>query len=175
MASLNKVFLIGNLTRDPELRYTPSGAAVADLGVAINRRYTTKDGEQREETVFVDVTVWNRQAENCCSYLRKGRSVHVEGHLRMDSWEDKNTGEKRTKIRIEGEQVQFLDSSGRRDEAGPADEAGASGPARRPGTGNGAPASRSYSTPPSTATPPKRPNPPSEPQPDDPSDEDIPF
>jgi single-strand DNA-binding protein len=118
MASLNKVFLIGNLTRDPELRYTPSGAAVTDLGLAVNRQYTTREGERRDETLFVDITVWNRQAETCCQYLKKGRPIHVEGFLRMDSWEDKNTGEKRTKVRVEADRVQFLDS--RRD-GGPSD------------------------------------------------------
>ncbi len=110
MANVNKVFLIGNLTRDPELRYTPSGAAVTDLGLAINRIYTTKDGDRREETLFLDVTVWNRQAENCCQYLKKGRPIHVEGYLKMDSWDDKTTGEKRSKIKVEAERVQFLDS-----------------------------------------------------------------
>ncbi|MBX6312445.1 MAG: single-stranded DNA-binding protein, partial [Isosphaeraceae bacterium] len=110
MASVNKVFLIGNLTRDPELRYTPNGSAVTDLGVACNRVYTTKEGERREEVTFIDVTVWNRQAENCCQYLRKGRSVHIEGYLRMDTWEDRTTGEKRSKLKVEAERVQFLGS-----------------------------------------------------------------
>ncbi len=102
MADFNKVFLIGRLTRDPELRYTPSGAAVADLGWRPAGRTTPKDGERREDKLFIDVTVWNRQAENCCQYLAKGRMVHVEGYLKMDTWDDRNTGEKRSKIKVRG-------------------------------------------------------------------------
>ena len=116
MASVNKVFLIGNLTRDPELRYTPAGNAVTDLGVATNRYYTTKDGERREEPTFIDVTVWNRQAETCCQYLKKGQPVHVEGYLKMDTWDDRTTGEKRSKLKVEAERVQFLGS--KRDDGG---------------------------------------------------------
>jgi single-strand DNA-binding protein len=107
MANLNKVFLIGNLTADPELRYTPNGTAVADLRLAVNRRFTSKEGEQKEETAFVDVVVWQRQAENCSQYLSKGRSVMVEGRLKLDSWENQQ-GEKRSKLRVVGENVQFL-------------------------------------------------------------------
>jgi single-strand DNA-binding protein len=121
MADLNRVFLMGRLTRDPELRYTAGGSAVTDLGVAINRSWTNKDGERREEAVFVDVTVWNRQAETCCQYLKKGRSIHVEGFLRMDTWDDRTTGEKRSKLRVEADRIQFLDS--RRDESAGADAA----------------------------------------------------
>src|SRR3954447_7050067 len=109
MAQLNKVFLMGNLTRDPELRRLTNGTAVTDLGLALNRTYTGKDGEKREEVVFIDVTVWDRQAETCCQYLRKGRAVHVEGFLKMDSWDDKTTGEKRTKLKVQADRVQFLD------------------------------------------------------------------
>jgi single-strand DNA-binding protein len=117
MADLNKVFLIGRLTQDPELRYTPAGAPVTDLRLATSRSFQPDEGERREETLYIDVTVWNRQAENCCQYLTKGRAVHVEGYLKVDSWEDKNTGEKRNKIKVVAERVQFLDS-GRRDDAG---------------------------------------------------------
>ena len=115
MAQLNKVFLMGNLTRDPELRRLANGTAVTDLGLALNRSFMGKDGEKREEVVFIDVTVWDRQAETCCQYLKKGRAVHVEGFLKMDTWEDKNTGEKRSKVKVQADRVQFLD---RRDEAG---------------------------------------------------------
>lgn len=115
MAQLNKVFLMGNLTRDPELRRIASGTAVTELGLALNRSFVGKDGEKREEVVFIDVTVWDRQAETCCQYLKKGRAVHVEGYLKMDSWEDKTTGEKRSKVKVQADRVQFLD---RRDEAG---------------------------------------------------------
>jgi single-strand DNA-binding protein len=127
MADLNKVFLMGRLTFDPELRRTPSGTAVTELRMATTRNWPGRDGERREETLFIDVTVWDRQAENCCQFLKKGSSIHVEGSLRMDSWEDKNTGEKRSKIRVNAERVQFLDS--RRGEsagAGPDDDYGSS-------------------------------------------------
>lgn len=115
MASLNKVMLIGNLTRDPEVRYTPKGTAVTDLGMAVNRRYRV-DEETREETTFVDVTFWGRQAETIGQYMRKGRSIFVEGRLQLDSWEDKNTGQKRNRLRVVGENFQFL--GGRGDDAG---------------------------------------------------------
>ncbi|MHC5541644.1 single-stranded DNA-binding protein [Singulisphaera rosea] len=112
MADLNKVYLMGRLTFDPELRYTPSGSAVTDLKMATSRTWTSKDGDRKEETLFIDVTVWDRQAENCCQYLKKGSSVHVEGSLKLDSWDDKTTGEKRTKIRVQADRVQFLDRRG---------------------------------------------------------------
>lgn len=188
MASVNKVFLIGNLTRDPELRYTPSGAPVTDLGVAVNRYFVTKDGERRDETLFIDVTVWNRQAENCCQYLRKGQPVHIEGYLRMDTWDDRNTGEKRSKIKIEAENVQFLGS--RRESGGPDDEyggggggVGGAGASRRgaptePRSASNGP-SRSYGN--SGAPPasgggggaPRRPSP--QPEPASSDEDDIPF
>ncbi len=107
MAYLNKVFLIGNLTRDPELRYTPSGTAVADLRVAINRRFNTQDGQSREETCFVDITMWARQAEVAAKYLKKGNSVFIEGRLHLDEWENSN-GERRTKLRVIAERFQFI-------------------------------------------------------------------
>jgi single-strand DNA-binding protein len=112
MADLNKVFLMGRLTFDPELRYTPSGSAVTDLRMATSRTWTGKDGDRKEETLFIDVTVWDRQAENCCQYLRKGSGVHIEGSLKMDTWDDKTTGEKRSKVRVQAERVQFLDRRG---------------------------------------------------------------
>lgn len=119
MADLNKVFLMGRLTFDPELRRTPSGTAVAELRLATSRSWSGRDGERREETLYIDVTVWDRQAETCCQYLKKGSPVHVEGYLKMESWDDKNTGEKRSKIRVQAERVQFLDS--RRGDAGDGD------------------------------------------------------
>ncbi len=172
MADLNRVFLIGRLTQDPELRSTPGGAHVSDLRLATSRKYTTKDGERREEKLFIDVTVWNRQAENCAQYLKKGRQIHVEGYLKMDSWDDRNTGEKRTKIKVEADHVQFLDS---RQDDGPGggggggdsydDESSPAPAARRPmgpanggqparggyapsGGGGGAPARRPMAPPP---------------------------
>ena len=108
MASFNKVILLGNLTRDPEVRYTPKGSAVADLGIAVNRVYTTDSGEKREETTFVDVTFWGRTAEVAGEYLKKGRPVFVEGRLQLDSWEDKTSGQKRSKLKVIGETMQLL-------------------------------------------------------------------
>lgn len=106
MADLNKVFLAGNLTRDPEVRHIPSGSAVATLSLAINRRYRDNTGKDREEVVYVDVTVWERQAENCGQYLTKGSPVLVEGRLKLDQWE--KDGKKQSKLSVVGERVQFL-------------------------------------------------------------------
>ncbi|HEY2342555.1 MAG TPA: single-stranded DNA-binding protein [Chthoniobacteraceae bacterium] len=108
MASYNKVFLLGNLTRDPEVRYTPKGSAVADLGIAVNRQYTLDNGEKREEVTFVDVTLWGRQAEVAGEYLKKGRSVFIEGRLQLDTWDDKQSGQKRSKLKVIGEMMQML-------------------------------------------------------------------
>jgi len=110
MASFNKVILLGNLTRDPEVRYTPKGSAVCDLGIAVNRVYTTEGGEKREEVTYVDVVLWSRLAEIAGEYLKKGRPVFIEGRLQMDSWEDKQSGQKRTKLRVVGESMQLLGS-----------------------------------------------------------------
>ena len=107
MANLNKVFLIGNLTRDPELRYTPAGVAVANLGVAVNRRFRDKSGELKEDVCFLTVTVWDKQAEACCQYLQKGSPIFVEGVLQSRSWET-NDGQKRSTIDVRAERVQFL-------------------------------------------------------------------
>lgn len=108
MANFNKVILVGNLTKDPEVRYTPSGTAVGDLSMAINRRFRGSDGEDREETCFVDVTVWGRQAETSGEYLRKGRPVLVEGRLKLDRWE--KDGQKHSRLGVVAERVQFLGS-----------------------------------------------------------------
>ena len=107
MASLNRVFLIGNLTRDPELRYIPSGTAVTDFGLAVQQNWTGKDGQKHEDVVFVDVTLWARQAELACEYLTKGRSVLIEGRLQFDQWQDKDR-QKRSKLRVVGDRMQFL-------------------------------------------------------------------
>ena len=109
MANLNKVFLIGNLTRDPELRYTPGGTAVANLGIAVNRRFKDSSGELKEEVCFLTVTVWDKQAEACCQYLTKGRPVFVEGVLQSRFWETPD-GQKRSAIDVRAERVQFLGS-----------------------------------------------------------------
>jgi single-strand DNA-binding protein len=150
MASFNKVLLLGNLTRDPEVRYTPKGSAVCDLGIAVNRSYTTDAGEKREEATFVDVTLWGRTAEVAGEYLKKGRPVFIEGRLQLDSWDDKQTGQKRSKLKVIGETMQLL-GSGR--------------------GGGGAPAEASdEDRPPSRPTPPPKPS--TQPQPDE---DEIPF
>jgi single-strand DNA-binding protein len=132
MASLNKVMLIGNLTRDPELRYTPGGRAVCDIRLAVSRRFKRANGEDGEETCFVSVVVWDKQGENCGKYLTKGSPAFVEGRLQLDEWE--KDGKKSSVLRVLAERVQFLGS--RRAEGG---EGGSeseprvgSGPARRP-------------------------------------------
>jgi single-strand DNA-binding protein len=110
MPNLNKVMLIGNVTRDPEARHTQNGTAVADLGMAINRTFT-KDGEKREEVTFVDVELWGRLAEIAVQYVKKGRPLFIEGRLKLDSWEDKS-GQKRQKLKVVGEGIQLLGSKG---------------------------------------------------------------
>lgn len=113
MASYNRVILVGNLTRDPEVRYIPSGTAVTELGLAVNRTWFDKQSNSRkEETTFVDVTLWGREAEVAGEYLSKGRPVLIEGRLQMDSWEDKQTGQKRSKLKVVCEKMQMLGSRG---------------------------------------------------------------
>jgi len=111
MANLNKVFLMGNLTRDPELRYTPSGTAVCEFGLAINRRWTTPDGEKREETCFVDCQMWGRRGEVIAEYLSKGKPLFVEGRLQLDQWEGKD-GQRRSKMRVVADNFEFLGGRG---------------------------------------------------------------
>ncbi len=127
MANLNKVILIGNLTRDPELRYTPKGTAVADISLAINRVWNNEQNQKQEETIFVDVTLWGRQAELAQQYLTKGRGAYIEGRLQMDTWDDKETGKKRSKLKVIGESLQFL-PDGRGQQGG----GGGGQPASRP-------------------------------------------
>ena len=113
MASYNKVILLGNLTRDPQVKYTPSGTAVAEIGLAVNRYWFDKQtNSRREETTFVDVTLWGREAEVAGEYLAKGRPVLIEGRLQLDTWDDKTTGQKRSKLRVVGERMQMLGSRG---------------------------------------------------------------
>lgn len=147
MASFNKVILLGNLTRDPEVRYTPKGTAVAEIGLAVNRIYSSGEGgEKREEVTFIDVTLWGRTAEIAGEYLKKGRPVLIEGRLQLDSWEDKQSGQKRNKLKVVGEAMQLL-GGGRGGDA----EEGGGGP-----------------RPQRTAPPPKAP-------PSEPDDDEIPF
>src|SRR6202047_1072822 len=108
MASFNKVILLGNLTRDPEIRYTPKGSAVCDLGIAVNRQYTLENGERREEVTYVDVVLWARLAEIAAEYLKKGRPIFIEGRLQLDTWDDKQSGQKRAKLRVVAESMQLL-------------------------------------------------------------------
>ena len=110
MASFNKVILVGNLTRDPELRYTPKGTAIAKFGLAVNRVWTSESGEKKEEVTFIDIDVFGRTAENVAQYMRKGSPMLVEGRLRLDQWDDKQTGQKRSKLGVVGEIIQFLGS-----------------------------------------------------------------
>ena len=112
MASLNKVILLGNLTRDPDLRSLPSGQAVCELGLAVGRRYVNNSGQEVEETCFVDIVVWGRSATNCKQFLEKGSQVLVEGRLQLDQWEDRNGGGKRSRLRVVAEQVQFMNRRG---------------------------------------------------------------
>ena len=116
MASLNKILLIGNLTHDPELRRIPSGTAVVTLRMAVNESFKSKTGEAVEKAIFLDVDVWDRQAETCQQYLSKGSPVLIEGRLQMDTWDDKETGQKRSRLKVRAERVQFL-SGPRRDGA----------------------------------------------------------
>ena len=119
MANFNKVILLGNLTRDPELRYVPSGAPVCSFDLAVNRSYTTQAGERRDEVCYVTIVVWGKQAETCAEYLKKGRGALVEGRLTLRSWETPD-GQKRSKHEVVGERVQFM--GGRREGGGPPEQ-----------------------------------------------------
>lgn len=140
MANFNKVILVGNLTRDPELRYTPKGVAIAKLGLAVNRVWKTETGETKEEVTFVDIDAFGKQAETIGQYLKKGRPILIEGRLRLDQWDDKQTGQKRSRLGVVLESFQFIDSNrsesgaepARRGTAVPADAA-SSAPAPEPG------------------------------------------
>lgn len=111
-AYLNRVLLMGNLTRDPEVRYTPKGTAVTDISIAINRVIGSEEGERREEVTYVEVTLWGRQAEVAQQYLTKGRGVFIEGRLQLDTWDDKQTGQKRSRLKVVGENMQMLSGRG---------------------------------------------------------------
>ena len=158
MASLNKVMLIGNVTRDPEVKFTPKGSAVADLGLAINRSYTNQGGEKVEEVTFVDVELWGRLAEIAGEYAKKGRPIFIEGRLRIDSWEDKQSGQKRSRLKVVAEGLQLLGS-----------RQGGGG-----GEGYEGEAAPSQSAAPRSSAPASRPAP-SKAPPAEPDDDDIPF
>ena len=150
MASFNKVVLVGNLTRDPELRYTPKGTAIAKIGLAVNRVWTNEAGEKKEEVTFVDVDVFGRTAENVGQYMRKGRPILIEGRLKLDQWDDKQTGQKKSKLGVVAETVQFLGSAADGGGSGgsaapkaarPAAAAAPAAPASEPLEGDGPPES----------------------------------
>ncbi len=147
MASFNKVILVGNLTRDPELRYTPKGMAIAKIGIAVDRVWTNEAGEKKEEVTFVDVVVFARTAENVGEYMRKGRPIMIAGRLRLDQWDDKQTGQKRSKLGVVAETGQFLGSandgggSGGGSPAPKAAKPAAAAPASEPLEGDGPPES----------------------------------
>jgi len=153
MANFNKVILAGNLTRDPELRYTPKGTAIAKLGMAINRTWKSETGENKEEVTFVDADAFGRTAEVIAQYLKKGRPILVEGRLKFDQWEDKNTKQKVSKLRVVVEGFQFLDS----------------------GRGDGASGDSSRSSRPTAAAPAQSAAEPAEPGAPAPEEDDVPF
>lgn len=155
MASYNKVMLMGNLTRDPEIRYTPKGTAVCEIGLAINRYFSGESGDKREETTFVDVTLWGRTAEIAQEYLKKGRPVFIEGRLQLDTWDDKQSGQKRSKLRVVAEGMQLLGSRDGGGSRGAGDEM-EEPPRSRPSSG-------SRNAPSKSAPPPE------------PDDDEIPF
>ncbi|MBI5426004.1 MAG: single-stranded DNA-binding protein [Opitutae bacterium] len=155
MANLNKVMLIGNLTRDPELRVTPKGTAICTFSLAVNRKFKDESGGEREEVTYVDIEAWGKAGENISKYCTKGRPLFVEGRLRLDQWEDKNTKEKRSRMKVVCENFQFLGSGGGRGEGG-----GGEG-------GEG----RTYSAPAPRASAPSRPAPAAQEN----LDEDVPF
>jgi single-strand DNA-binding protein len=152
MANFNKVILAGNLTRDPELRYTPKGVAIAKFGLAINRSWKTETGEVREEVTFVDIDAFGKQAETIGQYLKKGRPILVEGRLKLDQWDDKQTGQKRSRLGVVLDGFQFLDSGNRT-------EGGTEAPRARPAA---APAAASAAATPEAEAP-------------EPEQDDVPF
>ena len=158
MASFNKVILMGNLTRDPELRYTPKGMAVARITLAVNRTWKSETGEAKEEVAFIDVDVWGRSAETIAQYVKKGRPLLVEGRLKQDTWDDKQTGKKQSKLLVTLESFKFVDS-GQRSEGGPS--GGFENAPRR-------------NTAPVPASAPAQAEPPMD-EPPMPSDDDVPF
>lgn len=162
MPNLNKVMLMGNLTRDPEIKYTPKGTAIANFGIAINRTYTPEGGEKREEVTFIDLEAFGRTAEVIGEYFKKGRPIFIEGRLKLDQWDDKTTGKKQSKLRVVVESFEFLASR----------EGGAAGGG---GEGGGAPSGEARSSAPAQRRPPAAtPRPPADPDLDVQAD-DVPF
>jgi len=162
MANFNKVYLMGNLTRDPELRYTPKGQAVAKLALAVNRRYTTESGEAREEVTYVDIDAWGKQAEVISQYCKKGKPLFVEGRLKLDQWDDKTTGQKRSALRVVLEGFQFIGGPPTGEGGAPPSVGGGGGPVSRPVTRPASPARPVESGPAENDGPP-------------PEEDDVPF
>lgn len=163
MPNLNKVLLMGNLTRDPEIKYTPKGTAIANFGIAVNRVFTSGEGnEKKEEVTFIDIEAWGRTAEVIGEYFKKGKPIFIEGRLKLDQWDDKQTGKKMSKLRVVADSFEFL---------GTREGGGGGGGGEYGGGGEGRPQSRPAGNRPS-APPQKRP--PADPDLDAPED-DIPF
>ncbi len=166
MANFNKVYLIGNLTRDPELRVTPKGTAICQFGLAVNRQFKDESGALRDETTFVDIEAWGKQGETISKYCTKGRPLFVEGRLKFDQWEDKTSGQKRSKLKVVLEGFQFL-GSGQRDGAPGGGGGGGFGDEAGGGGGGGSP---------ERFAPPARPSSPApKAAPAENLDEDVPF
>lgn len=164
MNGFNKVILAGNLTRDPELRYTPSGIAIAKFGIAVNRKWRdSQSNELKEEVTFIDIDAFGKQAETIGQYLKKGRPILIEGRLKLDQWDDKQTQQKRSKLGVVLESFSFLDSGTRE---GGSDFGGGGG-------GAGAPPPRS--SPPPRGTPPPSSSGGPEPEGMPPEEDDVPF
>ncbi len=161
MPNLNKVMLMGNLTRDPEIKYTPKGTAIANFGIAVNRTYTPEGGEKREEVTFIDLEAFGRTAEVIGEYFKKGRPIFIEGRLKLDQWDDKTTGKKMSKLRVVVDSFEFL---GSREGGGGGEEGG--------GSHSAAPARSS--APPQRRAPASPPRPPADPDLDVQAD-DVPF
>lgn len=166
MANFNKVMLMGNLTRDPEIKYTPKGMAITQLGLAVNRVWSNEAGERQEEVTFIDVEMFGRKAEVAAEYLKKGRPVFIEGRLKLDTWDDKTSGQKRSKLKVVGENMEFI--GGR--EAGGGGREGGGGGSEESGGGGGS--SRPFQK---SAPRPAPPKPPTDPDLDAAGDDDIPF
>jgi single-strand DNA-binding protein len=145
MASFNKVILVGNLTRDPQVKYTTGGTAVTEIGLAVNRRWLDKPSNQwKDETTFVDITLWGRTAEIAGEYLAKGRSVLIEGRLQLDTWDDRESGQKRSKLRVVGENMTMLGGKG--DNAGGGGSGGSTGKPQSAGGPKNAPVENDHSS-----------------------------
>lgn len=159
MANFNKVYLIGNLTRDPELRVTPKGTAICQFGLAVNRQFKDESGAMRDETTFVDIEAWGKQGETIGKYCTKGRPLFVEGRLKFDQWEDKTSGQKRSKLKVVLEGFQFL--GGRGEGGAPGGGAGGDDADQTPERHSPPPRAASSGRPPAAAQ--------------DSGDEDVPF